>query len=370
MPYSIAMGRNAVAVAAVAAALVAAPAARADAYYGELVAPPPPPTDEFWREVVEPHGDEIVLVLQKARQAYQQAQGLIGTEHDATGEQRARLLDDAYHMLRYARRLDPTRTDVLRLLGEVAEEAGRATAAVEVYQGYLGELEPDEIVGADVHTRLGRAYMRLGRWDDAIRHLRAALPPETGGYYQGVVGSPSPVAFLALALMTTDRLAEAVDLLEPRVTANLQPYGESLQAAFTLAVAYDRDEQISAAFGVLDTIANQLGGVGHGIGYSSYTPNVLMQLQPVTFVPAYDQHYYLALLYESAGYLAEARLEWMLYAEVEDAPYRQRALAHVAAIDALQAERLDAAAKAARARPAAPRPAARPRPRPHRHPSP
>jgi hypothetical protein len=66
-------------------------------------------------------------------------------------------------------------------------------------------------------------------------------------------------------------------------------------------------------------------------------------------VPAYDQHYYWALFYESQGYFSEARTEWLLYAQAEGAPFRGRALDHVAAIDKLQKERLAEAQKAAKA---------------------
>jgi hypothetical protein len=66
------------------------------------------------------------------------------------------------------------------------------------------------------------------------------------------------------------------------------------------------------------------------------------------WVPAYDEHYFLGLFYESLGYLPEARTEWLHYAEAKDAPFRGRALDHVSAIDELLDEKLRAAQKAAR----------------------
>ena len=101
--------------------------ARAD-YVAEVPQAPPPPTDEFWREVVAPHGDEIQQIVDKARQGLAFLPTCLQQDCDPTGEQRTKLLDDMYGMLRYARKLDPTQTDVLMLLGQVAEESGRASA--------------------------------------------------------------------------------------------------------------------------------------------------------------------------------------------------------------------------------------------------
>jgi hypothetical protein len=56
--------------------------------------------------------------------------------------------------------------------------------------------------------------------------------------------------------------------------------------------------------------------------------------------PPYERHYFPALRYEALGHLHEARAEWQAYAAAgDDARYRRRARAHVAAIDALLAER-------------------------------
>ena len=308
--------------------------AAADAYYYQ--APPPAaPKDDFWREVVAPHGDEITSIIQKANTAVQQALTCVQSDCDATGEGRTKLLDDVYGMLRYARKLDPRQTEVLALLGTFAEESGRASAAVEAYQAYLSELKPDASIPPDVHVRLGRAYLRLGRNDDAIRHFRSALTPGLG--YGPGAAAP---AYLGLTLMNQGRIGDAIDELDASVNLQNMWAPESMQGVLTLVVAYDRDEQISAAFQILDTMQNQLS-----TSYSQYTQMAMSTMQ---FVPAYDQHYYLGLVYESQGYFGEARNEWLLYAQVEDAPFRARALDHVAAIDKLQAEKLAAAAKAAK----------------------
>lgn len=309
--------------------------ARADAYYYEQPAPQPP-KDDFWREVVAPHGDEIQLILQKATQAMQQAQQCVQTDCDATGENRAKMLDDVYGMMRYARKLDPRQTEVLAMLGWVAEESGRASAAVEAYQAYIAEMDPDATISGDIHMRLGRAYLRLGRSEDALRQFRSALQP--GATYGLVAAAP---AYLGVTLMNEGRIGDAIDELSSNVNLQNMWGAEGLQSTLTLVVAYDRDEQISAAFQLLDMMQNQLS--------TSYWQYSQWAISSMAFVPAYDQHYYLGLFYESQGYFGEARNEWLLYAQAEGAPFRGRALDHVAAIDKLQAEKLIAAQKAAKA---------------------
>ncbi len=313
-------------------ALVLSPTlASADMYY-EPAPAARPPSDEFWREVVAPHGDEIAEILTSSRTGFQQATQYVMYDYDPTGENRAKLLDEVYGHLRYARRLDPTQQEVLKLLGEVAEESGRANAAIEALNAFVAQLGPDELTPVDVEYRLGRAYMRLGRWDDAIRHLRGAMS-QTAASGPGVLGT----AYLGNALMGSGQVADAIDALSPQ-RSNPNIWGaDAMAAVFTLAVALDRDEQISRTFELLENVQNQLQQQ-----YPSTTHQALLQL---TFVPAYDQHYFLGLFYESLGYFQEARTEWLLYAQVEDAPYRGRAKDHVEAIDTLLAKALKEAGK-------------------------
>jgi tetratricopeptide (TPR) repeat protein len=238
-------------------------------------------------------------------------------------------------MLRYARKLDPNQSDVLLMLGKVAEESGRPDAAIEALDAYNATLTTDETPNADAPLHLGRAYMRLGRWDDAVRQFRMAMQLGSPGYGPAAAAG----AYLGVALMNTGRIADAIEALLPAAQNQNWYQAETMQEGLTLAVAYDRDEQLSSEFTLLDSIQQQLTG--------SYPQYVQQGLLPMEFVPSYDQHYYYALFYESQGYLAEARTEWMHYAEVPDAPYRGRALDHVKAIDALEAQKLKDAKKAA-----------------------
>ncbi len=319
----------------VVALLCCAPAlSHADRYY-EPPQPAATPKDDFWREVVAPHGDEITMIIGKAQTGWNYAVQCIASDCDVTGENKAKLLDELYGMLKYARKLDPRQTDVLMWLGQVAEESGRSTAAVEAFQAYLSEVDPDTSPPADVYLRLGRAYERLGRWEDAIRAFRSAMPAVQA--YGGA--QAAALAYVGNALMNTGRIADAIDTLAPATsTQNYWDYN-ALASVMTLTVAYDRDEQINRAFETLESMQNQLT--------TSYMQYVVQALAMMVFVPAYDVHYFQGLFYESQGLFLEARTEWLTYAQSEGAPYRGRALDHVTAIDELRKKELEKAARAA-----------------------
>ncbi len=294
---------------------------------GAADAKPPaqPPADpgvsEFWRGVIEPHGREVAVIVQKAQSALNVVDNEQAGDTDAFAEQRMRYFQDAYGMLRYAHRLSPENTDVLKLLGRAADELGKTPQAIEALEAAARLLGPDK-AGVDVTGRLGAIYLRLGKLDDAIRWLRVA---------QGPIGSQPSNAIaavhLATALALHGQASDAIDMLAnslPTVTGYQQ---ESVTLVmFALAVLYDREDQRSAAFDMLDkletTYQQELG------------TNVQRALAMLRFAPAEDQHYYQALLYEVLGDYTEARAEWAFYASILDAPYRARALEHVKAIDA------------------------------------
>jgi Tetratricopeptide repeat len=299
------------AVAALLAVLVTAPVARAD-------------QRDTWAEIVDPHGDEIRQILEKTNQAWAQALNYANYDGDPTGELRIKLMDDAFGMLRYARRLAPHNPDVLLALGRVADDGGRAGAAIDALDAYLRE-SPQPL--PEAHQRLGKLHLRLRHYDLAIRHLR-----------QGLAGGGATVAtiiYLASALTAAGRGDDATQLLADAVQAQGGQYWnvEVDTLALALAVAYDRDEQLSSAFQTLDHMQSSLNG--------SYPAQLQQSIGSIQFVPAIDQRYWQALFYESAGFLAEARAEWLNYAAGgADARWKDRALAHVAGIDKLRAAEL------------------------------
>ncbi len=278
---------------------------------------------DTWAEIVDPHGDEIRQILDKSQQAWMQALNYANYDGDPTGEARTRLMDDAYGMLRYARKLAPHNTEVLLSMGKIADDGGRAAAAIEALEAYLNEAATPQ---PEAHQRLGKLYLRLRRYDAAIRHLRQGL---AGGQ------SAQTTVYLATALTEVGRADDATQLLADAVQAQNGQYWnvEVTTLGLALAVAYDRDEQLSSAFQTLDHMQSALSG--------SYNAQLQQSIGSVQFMPAIDQRYWQALFYESAGFFAEARAEWLNYAAGgADARWKDRALAHVAGIDKLRAAEL------------------------------
>jgi tetratricopeptide (TPR) repeat protein len=280
----------------------------------------PPDRSHFWREVIEPHGDEVRDLLAKARNVMRQPDDAMLTDADWAVDQRMRFFRDAYNLLRYARRLSPQNTEVLALLGRAADELGKTREALEVLEASIRVTGLDK-ASPEVAGRLGAIQLRLGNRDAAIRYLRVAQGPITPA-------TAEPIVHLANALAARGEVTAAIDTLQNVLpSGSLGYYGQDVAlVAFSLAVIYDRDEQRSAAFEVLDHMQAAF--------QQQYWPHVQGELAKMRFAPAEDQHYYLGLLYESLGHYAEARTEWALYAATTDSPWRGRALDHIAAIDA------------------------------------
>ena len=287
--------------------------------------PAPPPqtatTDgDFWRDVVEPNADEVRKIVNSARNAIRIADEALQSDSEWAVDQRMRYFVDAYGMLRYARTLSPENVEVLAMLGRSADELGKTKIAIEALEMAMHLTGPDK-ANPEVVGRLGSIYLRLGDRDTAIRWLRLAAGPLKPESVQGLV-------HLANALAARGEVTAAVDTLINALPAqNMSFYSQELMlAAFTLAMIYDRDEQRSAAFVVLDRMKSALQ---HSFG--TQVQNVIATMR---FAPAEDQHYYQGLLYEAMDQYTEARTSFALYAASGDTPWRARALEHVRAIDA------------------------------------
>jgi tetratricopeptide (TPR) repeat protein len=292
------------------------------------VMPPQPQVDpdrgNFWRDMLAPHKDEVDMILLKARQAINTADMALYSDYDPTGLERSRFYREVYGMLKYARKLAPDNIDVLRLLGQCADEHGKTREAIEALQAAI-DVAGMENAGIEATGRLGIIYLRLGKLEDAVRLLRAAQVPVSAG--QPLTAQVA--VHLSHALAARGQMSEAIDVLANNIPPQLQYYPNELTlVSFALAVQYDRDEQRGAAFDILDKMENTLQGQ-----LGAMVQNVLAGMR---FAPAEDRHYYYGMLYEASGHYIEARAEWALYAAAGDAPYRRRALEHIAAIDALR----------------------------------
>ncbi len=275
---------------------------------------------DFWRDVVEPHAEEVKKILSGARNGIRIADDALQSDSEWAVEQRMRYFEDAYGMLRYARKLAPDNIEILVLLGRAADEIGKTREAIEVLKAAIQIAGPDK-ANLDAVGRLGSVYLRLGDRDAAIRWLRLAqgpLKPE----------SAQALAHLANALAARGEVTAAVDtLVNAMPVQSMSFYSQELTlAAFTLALIYDRDEQRSAAFEVLDRMKSVL--------QHSFSTQVQNMIATMRFSPAEDQHYYQGLLYEAMDQYVEARASFALYAASGDTPWRDRALGHVRAIDA------------------------------------
>jgi tetratricopeptide (TPR) repeat protein len=263
----------------------------------------------------------VAAIVTKARAALERT-----SEADGESvEQHARTLGEAYGMLRYARKLSPENTDVLTLLGVAADELGKTRQALDAFDACVQVAGPER-TSAEVTGRLGMIYLRLGKLDDAVRWLRNA---------QGPIADPDhaiAAVHLATALAARGEMSNAIDVLANALPVQSNYFTDSVAlVSFALAVHYDRDEQRSAAFDTLDRMQATL--------QQEFGPFAQRALAGMRFAPPEDRYYYQALLYEALGHYAEARAEWALYASVNDAPWRGRALDHIRAIDAQRGAR-------------------------------
>lgn len=318
-------------VSACAPPLAAAAAAAALAAAGPALAKPrleqPPASapahEDLWSRITDPHGDEVRLLVAKARLAMRRADDARTGEEDWAVDQRARFYRDAYSLAAHARALAPENPLALVAFARAAEELGRtgeAIAALELHARLAG---PDP-VGLEAAAHLGALYLRAGDLDRAIRWLRLAEGPLSP--LSNDLDRACALVHLATALTGRGELPAAihalVSALPERASGNTSR--EATLVGFALAVLYDRDEQRAAAFDVLDDLQAALG--------AQYQPELQLALARMPFVPPEELHYYRALLYESLDRYAEARAEWALYAAAGP-PFRARALDHVAAID-------------------------------------
>jgi tetratricopeptide (TPR) repeat protein len=282
------------------------------------------PQTDFWRDVIEPHGEEVAQLLQKARHAVKVADDALQSDAEWAVDQRMRYYQDAFNLLRHARKLSPENTDVLAMLGRAADEVGKTRVAIDALETAARLLGPDKVT-PEVVGRLGAIYLRMGDRDAAIRYLRLA---QTGNITREETALA--LVHLANALAARGEVPAAIDVLVNAMPATGGYYSNELAlVTFTLGMIYDRDEQRSAAFEVLDRMKTALSTSNFG----SQMQNALSKMR---FAPAEDQHYYLGLLYEIQGQYVEARASFATYAASGDTPWRGRALEHVHAIDELR----------------------------------
>jgi tetratricopeptide (TPR) repeat protein len=286
---------------------------------------------EFWGEVVSPNRDQVTAIKQQLRE------GLAVISADWNPEHRKRVIADATRMARHARSLDPGDVEVIYFLGALADEDGRSADAVR----FLTEASQRAARGparSDALVRLGKLALRRGRPADAILPLRQALGERSDRRTTTIAA-----VYLAHALDGAGRTADAIDVIRPRVDAASGNWDvEEALEYLTLALLYDRDEQVSLAFDLVMRAQIALT--------SSYAERMEAGLALAPPVPAAEIHYARGFMYETAGFTHEARAEWAAYVRLPSAAASSRARAHLDAVERILAERRPGRRAAAPAR--------------------
>lgn len=278
-------------------ALAVALAATAGTARADRAAPtyaPPPRSDDFWRDVVHPHADEVAELQRNLATT-------LRSIDDPYGEgNRPELVQSGLRMARFARQLDPGDLDALFYAGAFADEAGRAAEAVKLLEEYLTRA-PAGMLRADALLRMGRIALRQRRLPEAVAALRRSIA-------QSAERSTSIKAHIALAhaLEASGDVGAAVAVLrELNDAVPIDGDPSTVIGYLALAVLYDRDEQITAAFDVILRLKNALDS-----DYSRWAEDAVRLFPPPV---AADLHYYRALAYETTSSQLEARAEWFAY---------------------------------------------------------
>ncbi|HLL21586.1 MAG TPA: hypothetical protein VK427_05615, partial [Kofleriaceae bacterium] len=74
----------------------------------------------FWREIVDPHADEVNAIAASARELMNRPDHTMAGDTEWAVEQRAKFYRDARAMLAYARKLSPNHVEILALAGRAA----------------------------------------------------------------------------------------------------------------------------------------------------------------------------------------------------------------------------------------------------------
>jgi len=276
-------------------AAIAVPArAHADRMPDRPYAAPADP-DDFWRDVVHPHADEVGELQRNLALTLRSIDDPYGEGN--RGEQ----VQSGLRMARYALVLDPGDLDALYYTGAFADEAGRATEAQRVLDDYLARA-PVGVLRADALLRVGRIALRQHRTRDAIVALRRSVAQVA----ERMTSVKAHIA-LAHALEATGDVGAAIAVMR-ELDDNVPIDGDpaTVIGYLALAVLYDRDEQVTAAFDVILRLKNALDN-----DYNRWAEDAVRLYPPPV---AADLHYYRALAYETTTVNpTEARAEWFAF---------------------------------------------------------
>ncbi len=273
----------------------------------------------FWDGVARPHAAEVDKLIEEGVALRDRANQFYEAQQEPP---RHRLLFEAEKRFLRAVELDPHHAGALRSLALVASDLGdfgRVVAATELIHG-AGMLAGDRLLA----TTLATAYIKLGRWDDAIELLEHLVGGETSSSDRGAL-----FGLLGYAYMGAGRLEDSIATYDRAV--HEQPVGGDIQSLNGLAVAYDRDEQVARAAEVLGQL-HQLDPDFSSLMHPASSTGAGSAAIP--FSPPGDRHYWFALAYQAQDRLAEASAAWRAYLASPAPRFRHRAEEHLREVDA------------------------------------
>jgi TonB family protein len=287
--------------------LLAAPPALADE--------PAPP--DFWSELAEPGRKRFDDAIARGKMLLDRLK-----DHRFGRQDRLRRhhLEAALAAFREAVAADPKNPVGWYLTGSMLYELDRMKQAIrclkKARQLASGTFKPFELASI-----LGIAYSKVGEFENAVLEYDRADQVLVAGKYRHdtIRGEKARIhGNAAEALMALGRLDESIQRYREAISNDPSPL-----LRYGLAVAYDRDEQISKARQqmqkalAVDSKMRELTRDG------------------VFFIPEGDIHYYFALGHETAGDLDRAKAEWEKFlSKLPKDQWAPRARAHLAALGA------------------------------------
>jgi TonB family protein len=269
---------------------------------------------DFWGGVVDPGRKQFEAAMARGDNLLKRAKNM----PDAS--LKTKMLEDALAAFDEATKYSPRNFRGWYRRGKVLMALDRIKAGVKSLKRArrLGASGPE--VQFDIAFDLGIAYSKAGKFEKAVLEYDRADRAKAGARAKGfsVRGDRSTVhGNAAEALMALGRLDEAIQ----RYRESLSYVPSNTLVRYGLAVAYDRDEQISKAHQAMRKAL-------------ATDPDMRKLTSPnVFFIPEGDIHSYFALGYLVKGDLEKAKEEWQLFLQkLPRSQWAPRARAHLAAL--------------------------------------
>jgi len=267
---------------------------------------------DFWGNIADPGRKQFLAALRRGRSLFESAERM-------SFHLRTRTFEDALAAFLEANRVSPKNALGYFWLGKTYYQLERMKDAIAAFSK-VRALKPNFPDDYSMAFKLGIAYSKLGKFEEAVVEYSRAeriLAARGQGSSDATFGRALLHANAAESLMAVGRLDEAIQ----RYVDSVALYPGYKLAWWGLAVAYDRDEQISKA---RDALQKAMSGDSAMTGLTQ---------KDVFFVPAGDIHYYFAIGHESRGDGPAAKKSWQQFLqELPRSPWAFRARDHLAAL--------------------------------------